>query len=190
MANIKDCLAKILSAVHGKDVRKAIHDSIYQCYKDGRAGAVDLVARNQIEELANTVVAPAMVADGTEYKTAELYDNKPVYARLVRKYSGDPGGVNEVLGSTFMMDSPPTIVSLSAICAVPDGRTWPYPGITEVTNGDWGDDDTWQGESTYVPNVRLSAAYDAELGELAVGCQTCVILKPNTRIDILVKYTK
>lgn len=51
MSNIQENLQKILSAVWGKDVRQAIHDAIHDCYEDGSAGSVDLIAREGIEDL-------------------------------------------------------------------------------------------------------------------------------------------
>ena len=42
MADIMTLLDKIKTAVYGKDVRQSIHDSIKQCYYDGKAGAIDL----------------------------------------------------------------------------------------------------------------------------------------------------
>ena len=51
MSNIEQNLQKILSSRYGKDVRQSIHDSIHDCYEDGKAGAVDLVARERIDNL-------------------------------------------------------------------------------------------------------------------------------------------
>lgn len=53
MANINDILSKILSARYGKDVRQSIHDGIRKCYDDGKAGSVDLYAREQIDKKAS-----------------------------------------------------------------------------------------------------------------------------------------
>lgn len=73
MANIADYLNKILKSVYGKDVRQAIHDAIHQCYEDGNAGSIDLVARENID-LANkridNITANANVTDGN----SELVD--------------------------------------------------------------------------------------------------------------------
>lgn len=66
MADINDYLKKILSAVYGKDVRQAIRDAIYQCYKDGKAGVIDLIARERIDNL----VAQSTSTDGN----SELID--------------------------------------------------------------------------------------------------------------------
>ena len=51
MSNIQGYLDKIKNARFGKDVRNAILNAIRQCYEDGKAGAIDLVAREEIEEL-------------------------------------------------------------------------------------------------------------------------------------------
>ena len=52
-SNIEQNLAKILSSRYGKDVRQAIHDGIHDCYEDGKAGATDLIAREQIANLVS-----------------------------------------------------------------------------------------------------------------------------------------
>lgn len=62
---IEENLRKIQEARYGREVRGAIHDAIHECYEDGRAGATDLIAREQIaaERTAReTAVAGAMSA--------------------------------------------------------------------------------------------------------------------------------
>lgn len=51
MSDIETNLNTIITAVHGRDVRQAIHDAIHDCYEDGKAGATDLVARERISEI-------------------------------------------------------------------------------------------------------------------------------------------
>ena len=51
MSDIETNLQTIITAVHGRDVRQAIHDAIHDCYEDGKAGATDLVARERISEI-------------------------------------------------------------------------------------------------------------------------------------------
>ena len=72
-------LAKILSSRYGKEVRQAIHDSIHDCYEDGKAGATDMVAREQIANLVsennptegNSELIDTRVGyDGTTYPSA------------------------------------------------------------------------------------------------------------------------
>lgn len=68
MSTIEQNLNDILNARYGKDVRQAIHDGIEACYEDGKAGAVDLIARQRIDEaLANK--------DGIEIIQYKLIDN-------------------------------------------------------------------------------------------------------------------
>ena len=52
---ITDILQQIISARYGKDVRQAIHDGIQQCYNDGKAGVIDLEARQGIQTLENEI---------------------------------------------------------------------------------------------------------------------------------------
>ncbi len=68
MADISDLLKNIMTKVYGKDVRKSIHDAIKQCYSDGKAGAIDLTARNRI----NNIIANANSTDGN----SELVDSR------------------------------------------------------------------------------------------------------------------
>ena len=79
MSNIEQNLQKILSSRYGKDVRQSIHDSIHDCYEDGKAGATDLVARQQIANLVanegstdkdSELVDVRVGHDGTTYKSA------------------------------------------------------------------------------------------------------------------------
>lgn len=79
MSNIEQNLQKILTSRYGKDVRQSIHDSIHDCYEDGKAGAVDLVAREQIANLVannnptegNSELLDIRVgADGKTYESA------------------------------------------------------------------------------------------------------------------------
>lgn len=64
MSKIQTYLSQILNAVYGKDVRQAIHDAIYQCYEDGTAGDLDLVARNGIEEIKANIANPNLLLNG------------------------------------------------------------------------------------------------------------------------------
>lgn len=79
MSNIEQNLQNILSSKYGKDVRQAIHDSIHDCYEDGKAGATDLIAREQIANLVsmnnptegNSELQDIRVGfDGTTYTSA------------------------------------------------------------------------------------------------------------------------
>lgn len=79
MADIRDYLNKISTAVYGKDVRQAIRDAIYQCYNDGKAGVIDLIARGRIDNLVaqststegnSELIDIRVGADGKTYATA------------------------------------------------------------------------------------------------------------------------
>lgn len=78
-SNIEQLLKQILGTKLGKDMRQAIHDGIEQCYEDGKVGAVDLVARQRIDNLVannnpadgNSELLDIRVgADGTKYDSA------------------------------------------------------------------------------------------------------------------------
>ncbi|MCI7098107.1 MAG: SGNH/GDSL hydrolase family protein [Lachnospiraceae bacterium] len=74
MADIQNLLKQLLSAVYGKDVRQAIHDAIHQCYADGKAGSVDLVARENIDLANKRIDNLAKLEEGSTTGDAELQD--------------------------------------------------------------------------------------------------------------------
>lgn len=53
MADILDHLKQIANSKYGKDVRSSIINAIRQCYDDGKAGAIDLLARAGLETKAS-----------------------------------------------------------------------------------------------------------------------------------------
>lgn len=72
MANIQTLLNNIKTAVYGKDVRQSIHDSIKQCYYDGKAGAIDLDARERAAEAEAMIAGFMTLPPGTTAGNGEL----------------------------------------------------------------------------------------------------------------------
>ena len=71
---IQDNLDKIKSAVYGEEVRTAIHDAIHDCYEDGKAGSMDLVAREAIAQEKAARIAAITTVDGRITTLASLTD--------------------------------------------------------------------------------------------------------------------
>lgn len=74
MADIESLLKQILSAIYGKDVRQSIHDSIKQCYYDGKAGGNDLEARDRAAAAEARMDTFTKLAEGSTTGDAELMD--------------------------------------------------------------------------------------------------------------------
>lgn len=89
MSNIEQNLAFILSSRYGEDVRQAIHDAIHDCYEDGKAGSVDLVARQQIANL--------VANEGSTDKDSELVDIRTGENAIIYESAGDAVR-NQLLG--------------------------------------------------------------------------------------------
>lgn len=74
MADIQNLLQQLLNAVYGKDVRQSIHDAIKQCYDDGKAGSVDLQAREDISAERARIDNIIKLSEGSTTGDAELAD--------------------------------------------------------------------------------------------------------------------
>lgn len=123
-SNIEQLLKQILDTKLGKDMRQAIHDGIEQCYEDGKVGAVDLVARQRIDNLSKlepgSTTGDAELRDirigydGTEYETAGeavrgqicslSEESNNVYNNLFKSIAKKSEGSLNVDGHTFAFD--------------------------------------------------------------------------------------
>ena len=74
MADIMTLLDKIKTAIYGKDVRQSIYDSIKQCYYDGKAGAIDLEARERAEAAERRMDTFTSLPSGSTSGNSELLD--------------------------------------------------------------------------------------------------------------------
>ena len=116
-SEIETYLNIILSARYGKDMRQAIHDAIKQVYLDGKAGAVDMVARSRLNALvASMAGSPGETvlwegtAAGRNYRFTLLDDPRnynyiDVYYTYKSSISGHlytyPGSVMRFSGADF-----------------------------------------------------------------------------------------
>lgn len=73
MSEILEYLSKIKKAFYGEEVRGAIHDAIQQCYYDGKAGTIDLEAR----QLLNTKADKTDISTPYNFKGSCLFSELP-----------------------------------------------------------------------------------------------------------------
>lgn len=98
MADIYDYLNSILKSIYGKDVRKSIHDAIYQCYKDGKAGSIDVTARERI----NNIIANGTPTEGnTELIDIRYGANGKTYGTAGEAVRGQITDINAILSTIF-----------------------------------------------------------------------------------------
>ena len=151
-SKIAQYLNKILEAVYGKDVRQSIHDAIWQCYEDGKVGAVDLVARQRIDNLAK-------LEEGSTTGDAELQDIRIGYDGTEYENAGEAvrGQVSSL--SEDLDDYSEKIIGINNL--------FPYPylsknkisnGISFETNGRTL---KIQGETTGIATFQFFGAYGA-----------------------------
>lgn len=110
MADITELLRNIKTKVYGKDVRQSIHDAIKQCYLDGKAGAVDLLARSRIDTIVannnstsgnSELVDIRVGADGKTYNSA----GEAVRTQIENISTGQEGVVKSVPALNEHMES-------------------------------------------------------------------------------------
>lgn len=101
MSDIEQNLAFILSSRYGEDVRQAIHDAIHDCYEDGKAGSIDLVAREQI---ANLVANEGSLEKDSEIIDARVNFEGATYSSLGEHIRDIGSYVGKQLSKTFRLD--------------------------------------------------------------------------------------
>lgn len=110
MAGIEEYLDKIKHAVYGREVRQAIHDGIETCYKEGKAGATDLIARNRINTVNDSLsnrIDELVVPSGGAPSAAEVTDARIgadgiTYASLGQSVREQVSGTQDLVKSSLV----------------------------------------------------------------------------------------
>lgn len=124
MADIESLLKQILSAIHGKDVRQSIHDSIKQCYYDGKAGGNDLEARERATAAEARMDTFTKLGNGSTTGDAELRDIRVGLNGIV--YANAGSAVREQIRET-------RVIEVSAVQPTRDNTVmWLNPADTQT----------------------------------------------------------
>lgn len=164
MADIQTYLKAIMSAVYGKDVRQSIHDSIKQCYYDGKAGAIDLEARERAAAAEARMDTFTSLPSGSTSGNSELLDIRVGLDGT--KYSNAGTAVREQIRDTR------TIEVTTSEPSKENTQVWINPNeideftLPEAKDYEVNEEDTWSSEKIdrkiaevfnevfYVPAVR------------------------------------
>lgn len=162
MADIQTYLNNIMKAVLGKDVRQAIHDSIKQCYYDGKAGAIDLDARERAAAAEARMDTFTKLPSGSTSANAELVDIRDGLDGIT--YSTAGTAVREQLRNTNTIevkDAEPTKENTQLWIRPSENSTFNLP---EIKDYDVNPDDTWSSEkiSTKIEELYNEVFYVPE----------------------------
>lgn len=96
MSNIQENLKKIREAFYGKEVRQAIHDSIHDCYEDGKSGATDLIARERLDVVENNKAEKIELQEETADIKKEINVERKRIDNLAKLQDGSTTGDAEL----------------------------------------------------------------------------------------------
>lgn len=161
MADIQTYLNNIMKAVLGKDVRQSIHDGIKQCYYDGKAGAIDLDARERAAAAEARMDTFTKLSSGSTSGDAELIDIRVGIDGT--KYTSAGAAVREQIRDTHVIEvsvNQPTRDNTQLWINPKEIKTLKIPGTDLELNYTIakikGEDGTWQG----IPAIKGENVYD------------------------------
>ena len=201
MAEITDYLKKILSSVYGKDVRQSIHDAIRKCYMDGKAGAIDLIARERIDTIVannnstsenSELIDIRVGSDGKTYATAGT-----AVREQIKKITDDIASTPDNIMNVHVWEkfSPNMTVDL-AESDILEVTSWiPMPGISGSVTIKYGSSVGMSNGSVtvaepystmiYKSNRDSTTVFDVLKGKYAVINNVCYKIGENAKFSLV-----
>lgn len=118
-------MRKIKEARYGKDVRSSIHDAILQCYEDGKAGAIDLEARQELEKIASPAQLGRIKIDGT---TITIDENGVIHGA-----AQVPEGVLIGSGEVVEIELPPIVAHKAYVDSLDNNIAEQFSDLKDTT---------------------------------------------------------
>lgn len=163
---------------------KAVKDAFARDFVARKAENTDCFNRSVKDSVEHEWINPHMVP-GTEYRTIERFNGKPVYTKLCVMNGDEIQNPGSFVADTYPVRA--TVVDIKAIVVIEspsENRSYPLPAVTD-SNG------VYQGDYVMASNYRAIMAPDMYTsGEVMVTVQNVDPMMEYKNYYVTIKYIK